>query len=94
MIPLIKLDSPLKDYFTVSTTVMLDYGFKDIKYVLVQTDEFVEGIFYINEENYNYVVEFYHKLNDANLAALITDFDYIEESCDRIILRKYIKKDV
>lgn len=90
---LFKLEEPLKEYFHVSTTVMLDYGFEEIRCVLIQWgDEYIDGIFYIKEKHLDYINEFYKKLQDAQLDALITDFDYIEQDGNRIILKKYLPK--
>ena len=88
------LTKPLQDAFTISTTVMLGKGFNEIRYILVETKKYIDGIFYFEDEDYNYINEFADKLQSANLNALINDFDFITGDTGFILLRKYKKDDV
>ena len=88
------LTRPLQDVFTISTTVMLGKGFKEIRYILVETKKYIDGIFYFEDDDYDYINEFADKLQSANLNALINDFDYITGDTGFILLRKYKKDDV
>ena len=72
------LTKPLQDVFPVSTTVMLGKGFKEIRYILIENEKYIDGIFYFEDEDYDYINEFADKLQSANLNALINDFDYIQ----------------
>ena len=83
------LTKPLQDAFTISTTVMLGQGFKEISYILIETKKYIDGIFYFEEDDYDYLDEFVDKLEAANLNALINDFDFITGDIGFIILRKY-----
>lgn len=87
------LTKPLQDAFTVSTTVMLGQGFKEIRYILVEDKKYIDGIFYFEEDDYDYLDEFVDKLEAANLNALINDFDFITGDIGFIILRKYKRDD-
>ena len=87
------LTKPLQDVFTISTTVMLGKGFKEIRYILIETKKYIDGIFYFEDEDYDYINEFADKLNSANLNALINDFDFITGDIGFIILRKYKRDD-
>lgn len=88
------LTQPLQDVFPVSTAVMLGKGFKEIRYILVETKKYIDGIFYFEDENYDYINEFADKLNSAYLNSLINDFDYITGDTGFILLRKYKRDDV
>lgn len=87
------LTKPLQDVFPVSTAVMLGQGFKEIRYILIETKKYIDGIFYFEDEDYDYIDEFADKLNSANLNALINDFDFITGDIGFIILRKYKRDD-
>ena len=87
------LTKPLQDAFTISTTVMLGQGFKEIRYILIETKKYIDGIFYFKEDDYDYIDEFVDKLEAANLNALINDFDFITGDIGFIILRKYKRDD-
>ena len=88
------LTKPLQDAFTISTTVMLGQGFKEIRYILVENKKYIDGIFYFEDDDYNYANEFADKLNSANLNSLINDFDFITGDTGFILLRKYKRDDV
>lgn len=88
------LTKPLQEVFPVSTAVMLGKGFKEIRYILVETKKYIDGIFYFEDDDYNYINEFADKLNSAYLNSLINDFDYITGDTGFIILRKYKRDDV
>ena len=81
--------------FNVSTTVMLGYGFDQIRFIIIDDNvNYVDGIFYFEMDDCERMAEFAQKLKDANLSALITDFDNIDENTNYIMLRKYrTKKD-
>lgn len=88
------LTKPLQEVFPVSTAVMLGKGFKEIRYILVETKKYIDGIFYFEDDDYNYINEFADKLNSAYLNSLINDFDYITGDTGFILLRKYKRDDV
>lgn len=88
------LTKPLQEVFPVSTAVMLGKGFNEIRYILVETKKYIDGIFYFEDEDYNYINEFADKLQSANLNALINDFDFITGDTGFILLRKYKRDDV
>ena len=77
------LTKPLQEVFPVSTAVML-----------VETKKYIDGIFYFEDDDYNYINEFADKLNSAYLNSLINDFDYITGDTGFILLRKYKRDDV
>lgn len=87
------LTKPLQDVFPVSTTVMLGKGFKEIRYILVENKKYIDGIFYFEDDDYNYINDFADKLNSAYLNSLINDFDYITGDTGFILLRKYKRDD-
>ena len=87
------LTKPLQDVFPVSTAVMLGKGFKEIRYILVENKKYIDGIFYFEDDDYNYANEFADKLQSANLNALINDFDFITGDTGFILLRKYKRDD-
>lgn len=88
------LTKPLQDAFTISTTVMLGQGFKEIRYILVETKKYIDGIFYFEDDEEDYIDEFADKLDSAHLNSLINDFDYITGDTGFILLRKYKRDDV
>lgn len=88
------LTKPLQDAFTISTTVMLGQGFKEIRYILIENEKYIDGIFYIEVDDNDYIDEFADKLESANLNALINDFDFITGDIGFIILRKYKRDNV
>ena len=87
------LTKPLQEAFTISTTVMLGQGFKEIRYILVENKKYIDGIFYFENDDYHYINEFVDKLNSANLNSLINDFDFITGDTGFILLRKYKRDD-
>lgn len=87
------LTKPLQEAFTISTTVMLGQGFKEIRYILVENKKYIDGIFYFEDDDCNYINEFADKLNSANLNSLINDFDFITGDTGFILLRKYKRDD-
>ena len=89
------LTKPLQDAFTISTTVMLGQGFKEIRYILIENEKYIDGIFYfeVDDNDNDYIDEFADKLESANLNALINDFDFITGDTGFIILRKYKRDD-
>lgn len=87
------LTKPLQEAFTISTTVMLGQGFKEIRYILVENKKYIDGIFYFENDDYDYINEFVDKLNSANLNSLINDFDFITGDTGFILLRKYKRDD-
>lgn len=88
------LTKPLQDAFTISTTVMLGQGFKEIRYILIENKKYIDGIFYFEDDDYDYINEFSDKLNSANLNSLINDFDFITGDTGFILLRKYKRDDI
>ena len=76
--------------FPISTTVMLGYGFKEIRYAIIdETFDYVDGIFYFDISEGDRITQFANKLQEANQSGLITDFDYITDDMNFILLRQY-----
>jgi hypothetical protein len=87
------LTKPLQDAFTVSTTVMLGQGFKGIRYILIENKKYIDGIFYFEDDDCNYIDKFADKLESAHINSLINDFDFITGDTEFILLRKYKRDD-
>ena len=83
------LKNPVHPFF-ISTTVMLGQGFKEIRYAIIdETFDYVDGIFYFDRSDSDRMTDFAKKLNEANMSALINDFDYLTEDLNFILLRQY-----
>ena len=84
---LVPLTEPLKDYFQVATFWLLHHGVANMSYIITETDDVIDGIFYRKE---GVVTELVRDMKADILYGIIDDVDTVFNcGVDCLVLRKF-----